>query len=919
MAKGPAVFVVLLVAVHTALAVDPVPPLQWLNITPLLKGSAQPPGLKDAAMGYDETSRSLIIFGGETSSGVPQGQTYLLNLNTLTWAIPSPPANLKPTPPPRSAAVFGCDSAASNRNGFLVAGGKSSDGAALSDVWEYDFNNQFWAQVNISPGGPSARWGSSGGIDTRVSAVSDPVLPGPNNTFWLWGGSNGQSSFSDLWRLNVSGTLSSNLPGDTVGSWEQLPLANIPGKVGQGGGVLSQSIVFSGGCNGVAASGDSCALQDTYTINAGAKTGATEMAAPLNCPAPRLSPVMIPNGNQISPSFSSQMFLLLGTFNTSLWDDGGGLKNGEVAVLATDGQTWTRLLPSGDPGISGSPSFPAPREGAVAVMSHLSLVGEARTTSSDTIVFGGRDESGKYLSEVWVLRAYNAVVSPANPQWAGFGNGNLQTGVNANGAGVENAFISNCASSIKQSPPPSNSSSSPVSGGGSTSNNTHASSLLNTSLFHKFMPLSVALLMPSFLLFRLTSLSFNSLQNRALPRAWSYLSGLLGLAGYGLGIAGVTTAFTTISSSDPHSPRPPPLSTTHGQAGLALFVCLYGLVPLLTLLYASTHRKPAFILEKDEPRTSDATEKDRLPRSTRSPSPLSPSPWGPSPPPPTTPRRRTHSWGPSSWGKAREDSLSIDSGSAEMTDHSNVAATHRGFEVLNRPARTRRASGSRPSVQLAHLSQHVGSQSLGDLDWLNRRRSPTAVGELNYSLHHADIPAFSSSTPATLLDPSSEAPPPSDIPPLSSVLLRILFHASLLGLCVFCIVTLWSRAPRSTFGVFIAWTAAFYIILIGTGWRGTPDRSTISLLFARLRNEPQTKTAPRPSLSDTVPETEENGPYVHHRPTYRRALLSDTMGPQGTDTEDDDDRAEDEMRRRDISFVTSYPKRELRITNPGPS
>jgi len=54
---------------------------------------------------------------------------------------------------------------------------------------EYDFNNQFWAEVvlhislfvpksrlntskNISSGGPSARWGSSGGIDIRIAAVS---------------------------------------------------------------------------------------------------------------------------------------------------------------------------------------------------------------------------------------------------------------------------------------------------------------------------------------------------------------------------------------------------------------------------------------------------------------------------------------------------------------------------------------------------------------------------------------------------------------------------------------------------------------------------------------------------------------------------------------------------------------------------
>ncbi|KAJ7507791.1 hypothetical protein B0H11DRAFT_1793448 [Mycena galericulata] len=894
--------------VHAALSVDPVPPFQWLNLSALLKGSTQPPGLKDAAMAYDETSRSLIIFGGEASSTVPQGQTYLLNLETLTWSVPSPPATLQQTPPARSAAVSGRDSAASNRDGFIVIGGKGSDGSALSDVWEYDFNNQFWAEVNISPGGPSARWGSSGGIDPRVAAISDPILPGPNNTFWLWGGtSNGQSSFSDLWRLNVSGTLSSNLPNDSVGSWEHLPLNSLPETIGQGGGVSSDQIVFSGGCNSTSISGDSCAIQNTYIIDAGAKTGATETAA-LNCPAPRFSPAVVPNGNQFSTSFSSQMLLLLGTFNTSLWDDGGGLEAGEVAVLDTNTQSWTRILPSGDPGTSGIPSFPSPREGAVAVMSPLSLVGESRQSSSDIIVFGGRDTSGNYLSEVWVLRAYNASVSPADPKWSGFGNGILQTGIDANGAGVENTFVTSCASAIAPSSHPTSSSSSPTSSSSSSSSNPGSKSgsgsapppsSLNTSLLHKlFAPLSIALLLPSFLLFRFTSLSFNS--QRVLPQAWYYVSVVLGLVGYALGIGGIITSFTTISSTLAAS-RPPPLSTTHGRAGLALFISFYGLVPILAVLLGSTKHATVAPRSAD----SDVTEKGQLPSSTHSPSP------------PPFHRLRTHSWGPSSWRKTHEDSLSIDSGSAETGDPFTSAPTHRGFEVLNRPARTRRASGSRLGVPLTHISQNTGSHSLGDLDWLNGRRSLTAVGEMERSQDQTTTIVQPPSTPGTLLEPPVETAR-SDMPPSSFVLFRLFFHASLLGLCVFCLVALWFKAPRSTFGVFFSWTATFYTILITAGWRGKPDRSTLSLLVGRLRTEPQV-TAPRPSVSDTLPETDENAtfPYIHHRPAYRRALLTDPTGLQGTDTEEeDDDRAEDEMRRRDISIVTSYPKRALRITNP---
>jgi len=61
----------------------PVPPLQWINLTGLLTGPSAPP-LKDASIGYDNTSRTLILFGGESQGGLPQQQTYLSVLPFLT-------------------------------------------------------------------------------------------------------------------------------------------------------------------------------------------------------------------------------------------------------------------------------------------------------------------------------------------------------------------------------------------------------------------------------------------------------------------------------------------------------------------------------------------------------------------------------------------------------------------------------------------------------------------------------------------------------------------------------------------------------------------------------------------------------------------------------------------------------------------
>jgi hypothetical protein len=53
-----------------------VPPLQWLNITDSILG-ATPAAVKYSSIGYDPTTNNLIIFGGESSSGIPTDQTYL--------------------------------------------------------------------------------------------------------------------------------------------------------------------------------------------------------------------------------------------------------------------------------------------------------------------------------------------------------------------------------------------------------------------------------------------------------------------------------------------------------------------------------------------------------------------------------------------------------------------------------------------------------------------------------------------------------------------------------------------------------------------------------------------------------------------------------------------------------------------------
>lgn len=93
---------------------------------------------------------------------------------------------------------------------------------------------------------------------------------------------------------------------------------------------MRQQVVAAGGCNTTSVTNDSCALQGSYVMNAG--TDST--TAPSPCPAPRVGAALAQNFNAFSSSFSNQVFLLLGLFNESLWDDGGGLEAGEVVCTA---------------------------------------------------------------------------------------------------------------------------------------------------------------------------------------------------------------------------------------------------------------------------------------------------------------------------------------------------------------------------------------------------------------------------------------------------------------------------------------------------------------------------------------------------------------------------------------------------------
>ncbi|KAI0092066.1 hypothetical protein BDY19DRAFT_884931 [Irpex rosettiformis] len=932
-----------------------VPPLQWINLTGLLSGPAPPP-LKDASIGYDDTSRSLLIFGGESQQGIPQSQTYLLDLSKLTWSTPTSPGNLQRQPPARSGAISAQDIAASYRTGHVVFGGRGVDGQPLSDVWEYSFNVQFWTQVSVSGDGPSARWAAAGGNDIRAQTIQGPVTP--NNSFYVAGGfdSKGAISLSDLWQFNITGTLSANLPNDVVGSWEKLSLSNgsLPAIGGSATAAVFQSpnqfISAIGGCSTSSSADASCAMNSTYTLNLGAANGQSFST----CPAPRVGSTLATNLNSASSTFNSQVFQLLGTFDSSQWQDDGGLSKGEDVFDIQTGQ-WARILPAGDPA-NGQVSYPSPREGAVAVGYTRALVGPetSRDSASDTIVFGGRDASGNYLSEVWLLRAYNGVITQSNQHWSGYKSGNLQSGVNADGEGVTITYMPKCASFIGKTAPPTSSSTSSTSSQSSPTNGQPASpsntgvvqalpiNLYDTSTTHKVLaPVSVAVAFPAALIYRLSLAPIISSLHAASASALVLLAAVLASSSFAIGIAGLATAFTSITYNTSLAKRSsvPTLPTAHAKAGIALFAGMY-VVFAVTLCLAiwrgwQIHSGRSRSVMRTRTMSNDMAEKVGLYQGrAASPGPHELSAQA-QPEAHSSDHTNSSLWLFFGHGNSGRRSSESGSASADRTP----SPSNRSFEVMNRPTRARRASAHSLAAFSDPRSTTTSPHNLSDMSWVFPRRSSSRLVSTLYLADGLDdsrrVP--DPSTPGTavmeirstkgLMDnPSSPVHP--ELPSALEALLHILLQAFLLALCILSLIALWQRAPKATFIIFLIWTVGFYVLVFALAWNGIPRVSLLSVLVNRLRTNPSAQPSRDTTSPDGGPFSNGQGPY-QNQPSYRAANESDyptSLSHAGhtiddyDDDEDDDTRQrrmEDEMSRRDVNIIT-VPKRKLVPKNPDP-
>ena len=308
--------------------------------------------------------------------------------------------------------------------------------------------------------------------------------------------------------------------------------------------------------------------------------------------------------------------------------------------------------------------------------------------------------------------------------------------MNANGAGVSVQYITTCAKAIGSSQGPSptgsghGSPTNPASSSSSSSPFAGQSHLFDTSVIHKSLaPISLALLLPTVIFYRL---SLPPTSSPPLPFSFGLrcTSMLILFVAYGAGLAGLVSSFTSISTSGSKSgslsrramSSSTILKTTHGQVGLALFISLYVLIPLLYL--ASLLRWRMFASQKDivgkiraERSCADSTDTAEKLNSLKVAAdttqqgvvrpPATPSSPG------HTPRRHLGLWFRNKDVKAPSETAS-----------ESESPVQRTFEVVNRPNRARHpsSSGTPTFYEHPHRSSTM-PRNLSELSWLERRRS----------------------------------------------------------------------------------------------------------------------------------------------------------------------------------------------------
>lgn len=169
---------------------------EWANRTPSPRPAAWPEARTACAAVYDSKRRTLVLFGGNTSSGALSDETWEYDGESGTWSNRTPAMRPSSWPAPRSQISMAYDSARGKTVLFSGHTGGSPSGdvwAPTADTWEWDGDAGTWTPrpTTVTPG-----WGVDGRMayDSRRGTVLylGPLFGGnPGPELWEWDGNAG--------------------------------------------------------------------------------------------------------------------------------------------------------------------------------------------------------------------------------------------------------------------------------------------------------------------------------------------------------------------------------------------------------------------------------------------------------------------------------------------------------------------------------------------------------------------------------------------------------------------------------------------------------------------------------------------------------------------------------------------------------
>ncbi len=111
----------------------------WTNMQP----TTAPTARINPAMGYDQESDRVILFGGILEGTTVAADTWAYDYNTNTWENMNPASH----PSTRFAAAMAYNSA---EDKMILTGGTPDGTSGYTDTWSYDYDTNTWTNLNPS-------------------------------------------------------------------------------------------------------------------------------------------------------------------------------------------------------------------------------------------------------------------------------------------------------------------------------------------------------------------------------------------------------------------------------------------------------------------------------------------------------------------------------------------------------------------------------------------------------------------------------------------------------------------------------------------------------------------------------------------------------------------------------------------------